>query len=406
MLFHHGATNASPRAPLTDVGLRCETPRLLGTRVVAACVMLAAAGCGTEAAAAGNASPIVEGQTATAADVGATVAVLLPDAMCSGTLVTPRVVVTAAHCVYTEASQSAAGEITWGPLSAPSAFTVVVGAVDPEAPAPGQEHTVVAVWGDPQFPSDYQSGLEHWHDIGALVLSDDVTSTAPVPVLDPSALDTELTPRRMLDIAGYGLTDAAGTGQPSGLHLGQIPFLSRGNGEVVAGDPNSTDTCYGDSGGPLYVDTADGKRLVGATSRGYAPTVQCNSGTIFTTASAYIGAIEGATGQSLSPPPTAPEPVDAGAPPSTPPPAAAPPEDAGTGSGDLGAGADRGSAVPAGDGGAPYSTTTPLHDRPPVGLVGGCSAAGEGSAPGAPFASAALLVLVALAPRRRSARRA
>ncbi len=364
---------------------------------VAALLTIVVAGCGTEPPVGGAASPVVGGHVGTPAEIGATVAVLLPDALCSGTLVAPRVVITAAHCSYHE-NEQADGSVTWGPLYDPSTVTVAVGAIDVTTGTGGEIHSVVQVWADPNFPALAGSNADHWPDIGALVLADPVTSTAPVPILDASQLDTELTPRRILGIAGYGQTDAAGLStSPAGvLNIGQVPFISRGNSEIIAGDPGGVDTCYGDSGGPLYVDTPSGKRVVGVTSRGAGYTTRCDSGTIYTTATAYIGEIQSATGQSLAPP------VDAGAPPPPPPP---PPPDAGTtviGSAPVDAGVgptefDSDGSVAA-DAGVQYRAS---YGATPHALVGGCSAADGDPAPGVPAALGALLLWIAIDPRRR-----
>ncbi len=258
-------------------------------------------GCGTEPAVDGTASAIIRGSTATPATVGATVALVEPGTttvLGSGTLVAPNVVVTVAHRILTT---DPSDPTTYVPL-APSQVNVVVGAVDVSAAAPSQIHQVRTVWIEPTFLTLYDSANTDWRDIGALVLADSVTTVAPAPILDPSQLDVELTPSRMLRVAGYGTTDPSRMRTDFGIdHEAQVPFISRTDDEITAGDTGGADTCYMDGGGPLYVDTADGTRLVGATVKGVTDG-PCGSGTIFTLIPFFRSEIEVALSVSLASP--------------------------------------------------------------------------------------------------------
>ncbi len=164
----------------------------------------------------------------------------------------------------------------------------------------------------------------------------------------------------MLGIAGYGTTDRSGATVSSGdLYEAPVAYLSRTSREVKAGDPGGPDTCFGDSGGPLYIDTAAGRRLVGATSRGARADSACDTGTIFSLVPTYATEIEAATGANLG----------IGTPPSR----------------DAGVDVQADAAVGGASGGG--------------GLAGGCSAAGGSSPCGAPVLAATLVVLAVLRPR-------
>lgn len=293
--------------------------------VSALLVLLATAtGCNGGPIVTGNASPIISGRRAAAGEVGATVALISPGdplPLCTGTLVTEDVVVTAAHCVLT---QTESGD--FGPPVAISELAVLIGATDTASTASEQRYAVSRIWAHPAFPANTEAtgALIDEHDVAAVILDRPVTGAAPVPLLDPSQLDVELVPRRMMDVAGYGTTDPGGYGENTLLHLAQLPFRERSDFEMIGGDPGGPDTCYGDSGGPAYVSTAAGPRLVGVTSRGPDPYHErCDVGTVFTIASAYLAMLEDVTGQDLTagtaeppPPPAAEEPPDAPATPS------------------------------------------------------------------------------------------
>ncbi len=357
-----------------------KQPRLVA---LALCVLLSACMSPPETAGESRAA-IIDGRPASAMDVDATVALMQGGyPVCTGTLVTPRVVITAAHCV-----RSTADDITYGPTISPSDVTVVAGALDAMTATADQTYEVAQVWANMDFP--VESGGVGEQDVGALLLSHDVTNLTPAPILDPSQLDVELTPDRMMRIAGYGTTDRAGYGENTRLNVGALPFVSHTADELTGGLPNGVDTCYGDSGGPAYVDTAEGTRVVGITSRGVDPYSEaCDSGTIFTLAPAFATMIADALGESVT--------GDASTTPSgSTPPTGTDPEGSSTGSTPSTPGAPMEPASPA-PGASPSTDSGPMVSHP---LTGGCSSTGAGSPGG--FASVLALALLLLAWRRRA----
>jgi V8-like Glu-specific endopeptidase len=236
-----------------------------------------------------RAAPITYGSPASPDEVGATVALVKSDGFpfCTGTLVVPDVVVTAAHCLLTEGT----GGEEFGPPASPRNIFVIAGATD-AADVPRRDfHAVTSLVINADFPAGEPWGdpLYDEMDIGALVLAAPVADVTPTPVLDPAAIDEVLVAGRTLVIAGFGTTDPAGMDPNTRLNIASVPYVRRSEYEVLAGRSGSPDTCYGDSGGPLYADTADGRRLVGATSRGADPfSEECGSGTVFTLVPAHL----------------------------------------------------------------------------------------------------------------------
>jgi hypothetical protein len=313
--------------------------------------------CDSGAAIGASEQPIIDGRPATASEIGATVALVGRDGynFCSGTLVAPDVVVTAAHCLYTPGRYE-----EFGPLETADNVFVAAGVMDALDASGGDVYSVRLLAAHSAFPAgdpESPDPLIDEMDIGVLVLSEPVRDVTPVPVLHPSELDAVLVPGRMMGAAGFGTTDPRGERENSRLHVASLPYVRRSAYELIAGEGGGPDTCYGDSGGPLYGNTPDGLRLVGVTSRGVDPNVvECVTGTIFTLAPAFLGYLEGESGRTLTS-------GDPGMPDPDPTPDAGPGPEIPWGGSDAGVPRD--------------PSEDPMERRPSADLSGGCSAGGE-----------------------------
>jgi trypsin len=206
---------------------------------------------------------------------------------CTGTLVTPRHVVTAAHC-----SSLAPGGIANVPIGQPGQLIELsIGAHEtPSASllggyqSDGEKHVAKAV-----FVNDGWAGVGSVSHDAAVIELDTPSSKTPVKIA--SAAERSLwNAGAMATIAGFGVTESGGE-QPDVLQEARVPivadadaakaypYLVEGVDPVFGGFENETqvaagfrnggvDTCQGDSGGPLLVSAPDGMRLVGDTSYG------------------------------------------------------------------------------------------------------------------------------------------
>jgi secreted trypsin-like serine protease len=206
---------------------------------------------------------------------------------CTGTLVTPRHVVTAAHC-----SSLAPGGIANVPIGQPGQLIELsIGAhKTPSASllggyqSDGEKHVAKNVFVSPGW-----AGLGSVsHDV-AVVELDARSSKRPVKIASAAERSLWRAGTRAT-IAGFGVTESGGE-QPDVLQEARVPivadrtaaqaypYLVEGVDALFGGFENKTqvgagfrqggvDTCQGDSGGPLLVPASPGWRLVGDTSYG------------------------------------------------------------------------------------------------------------------------------------------
>lgn len=173
-------------------------------------------------------------------------------AHCTGSLVAPQLVITAAHCVST-------GNVGF--------LKVHVGlGTEPDFSERG-----VAVASFGTSPT-YQRDIGGNSDVAYLVLAQPLDDVPITPVAtDPEELRTLLATGTRSTLVGYGMhdNDVPGSSGVKYLGPGTVKFFSRN--EVWIGDAQG-DGCSGDSGGPVYGQLPSGEwRVFGVTSRGPSP---------------------------------------------------------------------------------------------------------------------------------------
>jgi hypothetical protein len=113
-------------------------------------------------------------------------------------------------------------------------------------------------------------------------------------------------------VVGFGLTSADGTGDNTRLHHATVPIMDptcttdpacapaiAPGGEFTAGG-RGADSCFGDSGGPVYIYTAQGYALLGIVSRGLSTFGEpCEGGGVYVRADKVVAWVQSVTDRQI-----------------------------------------------------------------------------------------------------------
>jgi hypothetical protein len=193
---------------------------------------------------------------------------------CTGTLIAPDAVLTAAHCLDPD---------IFGP--AVPGFTLALDAT------PGTQ--VAFVPGRAKFAhesfdleAEITPGLAQFFDVGVLLLAEPITEVAPVRMPRPDQVE-QIAADLDLEIVGYGRTDN-NSGDYGVMHDAVTKVISVNDSELQVGmGAPQPQNCNGDSGGPGLADFGDGRRVIGIVSRSFNGP-ECTQGGVDTRVDFYL----------------------------------------------------------------------------------------------------------------------
>ncbi len=229
--------------------------------------------------------PVVGGTAVKPGAFPDVVAVLGADgSMCSGTLIAADLVLTAGHCIEGD------------PIE------VIIGSIDLVRPD-GDRRRV-------KWARAYPDWLDSY-DVGLVMLENPVSQKARAIAQRCGGRDV-FKAGLPLRLVGFGLTTTSGQGDNTRLHEAVLPLVDTTctsdpscnaavapGGEFTAGG-RGTDACFGDSGGPVYIETPNGKALIGVVSRGLVSwTEPCASGGVYVRADKVVAWIERVSGRKV-----------------------------------------------------------------------------------------------------------
>lgn len=189
--------------------------------------------------------------------------------LCTASLVTPTVLLTAAHCV----DPAVAGE--------GNVYSALLGPKLTDQANPSPRVAVASVHWDREFSSQ---NLQGGHDIAVAILAEPINN---IPLLKISrSIPTGLTKVRLV---GYGLNNGQQQTGAGIKRTAEVPVSSLDEKFIVTGSWFGTTMCSGDSGGPVLADINGELTIVGVNSFGF---IQCMGTGSSTRPDKYLGFVD------------------------------------------------------------------------------------------------------------------
>jgi Trypsin len=208
--------------------------------------------------------------------------------VCSGTLISPRVFLTAGHCTEFEIERDRPAYVSFDPTYKPGTSELTKGTpyLHPKFCGPTPDNKAgCAPSGRPEIVGTLPRDVRY--DVGVVVLKEPVRMGTYGALPDAGLVDT-LKEGQRLTTVGYGVNRFAIDREPplppepvflDDRYRATVRLLDTRNPDVgemfvkttgvsLRGDKGES-SCYGDSGGPLFV--GDQQTIVGVTSFGIAP---------------------------------------------------------------------------------------------------------------------------------------
>jgi secreted trypsin-like serine protease len=211
-----------------------------------------------------------------------TVGIIIPatNMFCTGTLISPRLVMTAAHCVF------GANQVVI-PLSKEFSVSDPIAIMSDSSTMISDKISV-----HPDYVPAREDEPDNF-DIAVIYLPREIPSTHQVAPIAP--VDLTLNSGTELKIVGIGVSSFFNPGSWGPMRAANVKIKEklRGQSEFITDQSSGSGACSGDSGGPAYILVADIYYIYGIASRVNSNNSNpCSGDAIYTLVSAHRSFIE------------------------------------------------------------------------------------------------------------------
>ena len=171
---------------------------------------------------------------------------------CTGTLVTPTFILTAAHCISAASNYVKQGSKIFFRIDLPSGGTTKA-----------QYHEAKSLLSHPQYGKT--GGIALVNDLGGVVLKAPVSNVQPFPIHFRPVLDGTIV-NKQITFLGYGLIGTRPSKKTTKVKHGVQLTLRRLLNDRFEVQDTGKSICSGDSGGPALYQIAGKLRVIGVNS--------------------------------------------------------------------------------------------------------------------------------------------